>query len=119
MALIDPHQGEVWTVNFSPTTGAEITKVRPAVVLSLPGIGILPLRLIVPITDWKPNYEVRKWFVRLEPSQRNGLRKTSAADAFQTRSVSLERFGNKLGHILDIETDQLIDAINFCIKRGD
>ncbi len=116
MAIIDPSQGEVWAVNFSPTIGAEITKIRPAVVLSLPGIGILPLRLIVPITDWKPNYEIRKWFVRLEPSQRNGLRKTSAADAFQTRSVSLDRFGSKLGRILDSEIEDLIDALNFCIK---
>ena len=49
-----PLRGEVWKVNFSPSVGAEIQKVRPAVVLSLDVVGRLPLRIVVPITDWKP-----------------------------------------------------------------
>ena len=29
-----PKRGEIWLVNFDPTVGAEIKKVRPAVVIS-------------------------------------------------------------------------------------
>jgi mRNA-degrading endonuclease toxin of MazEF toxin-antitoxin module len=49
-----PKRGEVWLVQFNPSVGAEIQKVRPAVVLSVDGVGLLPLRIVVPVTDWKP-----------------------------------------------------------------
>jgi mRNA interferase MazF len=45
-------QGEIWEINLSPTVGAEIKKNRPAVIINDDAIGILPLRIIVPITKW-------------------------------------------------------------------
>jgi mRNA interferase MazF len=48
-----PKRGEIWLVNFDPTVGAEIKKVRPAVVISSDSVGKLPIKLIAPITDWK------------------------------------------------------------------
>ena len=33
-----PKRGDVWTVNFDPTIGAEIGKARPAVVIGVPAI---------------------------------------------------------------------------------
>jgi mRNA interferase MazF len=49
-----PSRGEVWDIRFDPSVGAEIQKIRPAVVISLDSIGRLPLRIVVPITEWKP-----------------------------------------------------------------
>ncbi len=43
-------QGEIWEINLSPTVGAEIKKKRPAVIINDDAIGILPLKVIVPIT---------------------------------------------------------------------
>ncbi len=43
-------------VDFDPAVGAEIRKLRPAVVISVDAVGRLPLRLVVPVTDWKPSY---------------------------------------------------------------
>ncbi len=40
-----PKRGEVWLVRFDPSAGAEIRKVRPAVVVNLDAIGRLPLRI--------------------------------------------------------------------------
>ena len=57
--------------------------------------------MIVPITDWKDRYSVAPWMVCLEPDAENGLVKTSAADAFQVRSVSQERFIQRMGKISD------------------
>ena len=48
-----PKRGEIWLVDFDPAVGAEIRKARPAVVISVKDIGRLPLRIVVPITDWK------------------------------------------------------------------
>ena len=43
MAQVTPLRGEVWNVRFDPSVGAEIKKIRPAVVLSEDAIGKLPL----------------------------------------------------------------------------
>jgi len=49
-------RGEIWLINLSPTLGAEMQKTRPAVLVNDDEIGILPLKVIVPITDWKDRY---------------------------------------------------------------
>ena len=51
-----PKRGEIWLVNFDPTIGAEIKKTRPAFVVSSNAIAKLPIKLIAPITDWKPYF---------------------------------------------------------------
>src|SRR5713101_7786737 len=94
-------RGEVWLINLSPTVGAEIQKTRPAVILNDDQVGILPLKVIVPITDWKDRYGQAAWMVRLEPTLESGLQKVSAADAFQVRSISEQRFLQRLG-VLEI-----------------
>src|SRR5919197_1006062 len=86
------YRGEVWLINLDPAVGAEIKKTRPAVIVNDNAVGILPLKEIVPITEWKDRYAVAPWLVRLEPNAENGLDKPSAADAFQIRSVAQERF---------------------------
>jgi mRNA interferase MazF len=81
-------RGEVWLINLDPTVGAEIKKTRPAVIVNDDAIGILPLKVIVPITEWKDRYAVAPWMIPVTPDAQNGLGKPSAADAFQVRSLS-------------------------------
>jgi mRNA interferase MazF len=78
--------GEFWQVWFDPSVGAEIRKQRPAVVVNLDGIGRLPVRIVVPITDWQPAFASFAWFVFLPASPDNGLSKDSGADVFQVKS---------------------------------
>ena len=92
-------QGDIWLINLDPTVGAEIKKIRPAIIVSDDSLGKLPLKIIVPITDWKERYEIAPWMIKLEPNSKNGLTKDSSADCFQVRSVSQERFIKKLGNI--------------------
>ncbi len=47
------YKGEVWLVNLDPTIGTEISKKRPCIIVNDDAIGILPLKIIVPVTDWK------------------------------------------------------------------
>ncbi len=94
-------RGEVWLINLDPTIGAEVQKTRPAVIVNNDAVGSLPLRVIVPLTDWKERYRVAAWMVRIEPVQSNGLAKLSAADAFQVRSLSQDRFVRQLGKLTD------------------
>ncbi|MBK7893719.1 MAG: type II toxin-antitoxin system PemK/MazF family toxin [Anaerolineaceae bacterium] len=92
-------RGEIWLINLDPTIGAEIRKTRPAVIVNDDAVGILPLKVVVPITDWKERYAVAPWMSKLNPDAENGLSKPSAADAFQVRSLSQERFVRRLGKL--------------------
>ena len=105
-------RSEIWLINLSPTLGAEMQKTRPAVIVNDDEVGILPLKVIVPITDWKDRYAQAPWMVRLEPSPENGLSKTSTADAFQVRSVSEQRFVSRLGSL----PPEIMDAIGNALK---
>ena len=92
-------QGEIWLINLDPTQGAEIKKKRPAIIVNDNALGKLPLKIIVPITDWKSNYELAPWMIKIVPDRKNGLTKLSSADCFQIRSVSINRFVNKIGFV--------------------
>ena len=104
-------RGEVWLINLDPTVGAEIKKTRPAVIVNDNAVGILPLKVIVPITEWKDRYAVAPWLVRLEPNAENGLDKPSTADAFQVRSVAQERFVRRLGKLSDTAMQEITRAL--------
>lgn len=110
-----PNRGEVWQVRFDPSIGAEITNIRPAVVMSIPEIGVLPLRIVVPITDWKPRYAAFPWFVPLQATAQSGLSKESGSDAFQVKSLSVNRFVRQLGALTPDEVENISAAIGLCI----
>ena len=104
-------KGEIWLINLDPTIGAEIRKTRPAVIVSEDAIGILPLRVIVPVTDWKEHYSIAPWMVHIEPDGKNNLKKSSAVDTFQIRSVSQERFIKQLGCVSEPIMSKILIAI--------
>ncbi len=92
-----PVRGEVWLVALDPALGDELKKMRPAVVMNQNEIGVLNLRAIVPVTGWQAKFNGCDWLIRIDPERRNGLTKSSAADTFQVRCISLQRFKRKLG----------------------
>ena len=112
--LPNPRRGEVWDVDFDPTIGAEIQKMRPAVVISIDSIGSLPIKLVAPITGWKTEFSSKIWLVMVQPNQVNGLTKVSAVDTLQVKSVDVQRFRKQRGKItatLMVEIGAAIAAI--------
>jgi len=104
-------RGEIWLVNLEPTIGAEISKTRPAVIVSKDTVGVLRLKVIVTITEWKKDFAERVWMVRLERNAENGLTKLSGADTFQVRSVSQQRLIQQLGTLSDTAMQEITDAL--------
>ncbi len=90
-------RGEIWLVNLDPTIGAEIKKTRPAIIVNTDSVRKLPLRLIAPITGWKPAFSNSIWHVSITPDSQNGLKKPSAVDALQLRCVDTRRLARRLG----------------------
>jgi mRNA interferase MazF len=105
-------QGEIWLVCLDPVIGAEVSKTRPAIIVNDDVLGILPLKIIVPVTEWKPRYISAPWFVRFAPSDKSGLKKESAADCFQIRSVSNSRLIKKLGKLDMLELGKIQVALS-------
>ena len=110
-----PNRGEIWWIRFDPVEGAEIGKTRPAAVVSVPSVGRLPLRIVVPITEWNPRWATVPWLVYLKHTQRNGLQKDSAADCFQVKSVSLNRFTSLIGRLNADEIEQVSAGVALCV----
>jgi mRNA interferase MazF len=104
-------KGEVWLVDLSPTVGDEIRKTRPVVIVNNDAVGILALRVIVPITAWQPKFQKCHWMVPLDPDGTNGLDKASIADTFQVRSLSVQRFSRKLGPLTEADLNRLADGL--------
>ena len=110
-------RGEIWLVNLDPTIGSEIKKTRPAVIVSSDLIGILPLKVVVPLTEWKDRYANAPWMVRIDPDDKNGLSKPSAADGLQIRSVSTQRLVKKMGTLSTIRIAQIVQAVVNVLQR--
>lgn len=104
-------RGEVWLINLDPTIGAELKKTRPAVIVNDNAVGLLPLKVIVPLTTWKEHYRQAPWLVRIEPHPDNGLDRPSAADAFQVRSLSQERLVRRLGKLTAADMKSISTAL--------
>ncbi|MEW6738268.1 MAG: type II toxin-antitoxin system PemK/MazF family toxin [Acidobacteriota bacterium] len=111
-----PNRGEIWLVDFDPTRGTEIQKIRPAVVISADGMGRLPIKLVAPLTDWKPRYLGYPWHVKVDPDSSNGLAKTSSVDAFQIRGVDTLRFTHRLGRLSSAKMEEIVLAIGAVIE---
>lgn len=106
-----PRRGEVWSINFDPTLGAEIKKKRPGIVVSSDAIGKLPIKLVAPITVWKDQLIHNIWHVRIKPDGFNGLSKISAVDVLQLRGIDTQRFMTKLGRVSSTVMEEIVSAI--------
>lgn len=111
-----PSRGEVWLVNLDPAVGDEIRKVRPAVVVGRDALGILSLRIVVPITGWQDRFADYEWLVRIPPGPGNGLDKVSAADTLQVRSISSRRFVRRLGRATGDEMARIAASLRTVLE---
>jgi len=115
-SLTIPERGDLWLVNFDPTLGSEIRKIRPAVVVSSDAVGRLPVKLVAPLTDWKAHYSANLWHVRIDPDPVNGLFKISAADTLQMRGMDRQRFIRRMGRVSPATLEEIVLSIAAVIE---
>ncbi|MDP2414484.1 type II toxin-antitoxin system PemK/MazF family toxin [Daejeonella sp.] len=112
--LIPPPAGD--TGCLSITTQKCVHTIGPAVIVSADQLGKLPLSIIVPITDWKEHYSIAPWMIKLIATTQNGLSKTSSADCFQVRSVSQERFKQKIGYLRADQMEEIALGLSSALQ---
>jgi len=91
-------------------------KTRPAIVVSQDGLGVLPIKLVVPLTEWSDRFDGRLWLVKIVPDRVNGLVKDSAADVLQMRGVDLRRFKQQVGEISPADLLEVTRAVAQVVK---
>ncbi|MBX9582501.1 MAG: type II toxin-antitoxin system PemK/MazF family toxin [Gemmataceae bacterium] len=112
-------RGRVWDVQFDPQVGSEMASRHPAVVVSSDAVGVLPLRIVVPITGADLVRKQRPWHVLLQPTAGNGLTKPSVADTFQVKSVAVERFVKCRGQLTAEELAEVLAGVALCLELGE
>ena len=116
MPPVNPTKGEIWKVNFDRSRGEEIRNPHAALVMNVEKAGRLKLRMVVPITTGNPRFKNLFWMVEIAADSGNGLNHNSFADTFQFKSVSTDRFINKLGGITSQALlHDIASAIMLCV----
>jgi mRNA interferase MazF len=106
-----PRRGEIWLIGFDQTVGSEINKTRPAAVVSSDAMGVLPVKLVVPLTGWQDSFAGTVWHVRIEPDALNRLDKVVSADTLQLRCVAVERFIKRKGQLSASHLEEVVAGI--------
>ena len=106
-----PKRGEIWLIGFDQTVGSEINKTRPAAVVSSDAMGVLPVKLVVPLTGWQDSFAGTVWHVRIEPDALNRLDKVVSADTLQLRCVAVERFIKRKGRLSASHLEEVVTGI--------
>jgi mRNA interferase MazF len=96
-------QREIWVVDLNPVKGSEQKGIRPVVIISGNAMNDhLRMAVICPLTTRIKNY---MGCLLLKKNPMNGLESDSEVIIFQVRTISGERFLQRLG---EISEDQLI-----------
>ena len=106
---------EIWSVRFDPSIGDEIQKLWPAVIISIGGAFRHRLHIVVPVTSWQNSFQTDFWMIRLPADSVTGLSNESAANAFQVKSVSVQRFVNPIGRVSDQHLHHITSVIALLI----
>ena len=76
---------------------------------------MIPMRIIVPLTSWQEQFQERPFMVAIHRNDENGLAQDSAGNLLQVRSISLERFVARLGHISQTVLQELLAGLVICV----
>jgi mRNA interferase MazF len=104
-------RGQIWLYDSNPSVGDEIGKIRPAIIVNNDAVGVLRLKIVVPITGWNNAFVDVPWLVRIEPDAENGLSKTPVADTFQVRSISQQRLIKQIGSLSVVTMAEISQAL--------
>ncbi|EDO9853858.1 type II toxin-antitoxin system PemK/MazF family toxin [Campylobacter jejuni] len=92
--------GELWIADFEPQVGEEITKKRPALILSNNLFNSnQKLVFVVPLTTWQDKFYKGIWFLKIDKNATNNLNVDLAINCSQIKSFSKDRLIEKIGEV--------------------
>jgi len=112
----DPKRGEVWWVKPGKTTGFELKKKRPYVVISADAAASVPLRIVVPLRTWQDRFAGIVWLVPVAATEANGLKRDVAADVMQVKSFDTIKFEKRQGRLSAGELGEITAALAIVVE---
>ncbi len=104
MEVLKPKRGEVWWVNFDPSTGSESKKIRPAIIISNNYSNLYTSRFqVVPTTSNVSRVYPSDCIVTISGQ-------SSKATANQLTTVDMSRFLKKITSLTDSDM-QMVDQV--------
>jgi mRNA interferase MazF len=88
------------------------------VIVSSDAVGRLPVKLVVPLTEWNAYAKDAMWMVRIDPDGRNGLEKIVVADTLQLRAIDTARCSRKIGSLSADLMDEIASAIGLVVEAS-
>ena len=105
----NPLRRQIWLVNLDPAVGAEIKKIRPALIISNDINNHYAHTItILPITD--KGEKIYPFEVHLQ-AKISGLAKESKIKCQQIRTIDKSRLIKSLGSVSDLEIKQVQQAL--------
>ena len=102
-------KGDIYLVNFNPSKGGEIGKLRPAIIMSseeentmLSTVIVIPLSTVIEDNALPYRYPIKK---------REKLKEKSDACIYEIRALSKIRVKEKLGQITENELKSIQKAL--------
>lgn len=97
--------GTIWLVNFEPSIGTEIKKIRPALIISSSDFNQIRKKVtLLPITSTIINNpKIAPVVVQIKATKSNGLSKNSTIVAIEPNTFDKKRLVKPLGEI-DLKT---------------
>jgi len=106
--------GDIWLIDFDPTEGREQSGRRPAIVVSGNAMNDhFGLSIVCPLTTSIKNMTGG---VILNPNKTNNLHRKSEVLGMHIKSVSHQRFLQKIGHVDHSARQKILDNIHKILK---
>jgi mRNA interferase MazF len=110
-------RGELWRLSLGANPREPRGQTRLVALLTNDALGVLPLRVVVPLTDWNESYREAPWMVYIPPVLHSGLEVPMAADTLQIRSVSNGRLIEWVGELPAKMIDEIVRATELVIGK--
>jgi mRNA interferase MazF len=113
-------RGMIIDVDLNPTKGSETGKIRPCVVVTNDVYNArVPVIQVVPITEWNEKKARILTNIEIQPTDENGLTKTSIADCLQTRPVDYrQRLVRVRGKLSESDLEKIDGALKIVFSLG-
>lgn len=109
-------QGEIWDINLDEGYETERGAKCSVIIINDDTIGVLPSRVILPLTEWQDKFVDAVWLIRVDPNDENNLDRASAVDAFQMHTIPVTRFIKKIGKVSVQELQHIKNAVKAIIS---
>jgi mRNA interferase MazF len=111
-------RGEIWELSLPKSKRSRAAQTRRVVLLSSDSLGILPLRVVIPLVPWNDTYASVPWMVRIPPTLHSGLDSVMAADALQVRSVLSQHLMRRVGELPRPLGDAIASEVAVVLEGG-